>query len=650
MHQLSLTFPVPAIRQHFEKKPLRYVSALLGHEGPGSLLDVLKRHGLAKSLSAGADLGNQDNATMSVRIGLTPEGFERYTEVVDLTFQTLRLIRESGLQSWIFDEEKQISDTAFRFKENSREVYYVTHLAANLKRYPLPEVIHGDYLFKTYDPQLINQFLDYLRPDNLLISLTAKGLKTDKLDPWFQTPYSFAALDPTLVTSWKQGAISDELEIPQPNPFLASDFEPRDAIAGAMPTVIKSKPGYKLWFKQEQQFNTPKADFYFTFRSPIANDSARHHLLTELFTRLVNDRLNSFTYPANVAGFSTSLYDHIRGFSVRLSGYRDKQSLLLARIAQTLKTLEVDPERLAIFQADLRRQLENARKEKPYTQALDKVYQNVLKPQWSPEEQLAELTTVNAEELQQFVIDFLAVGEVEALAHGDLLPEDALALSETLESNLLKGVKPGNAQQGEVILLPEQVDIMDLDIDHNDSAISTYLQAADKTLATRASYALLAKILSPAFYNQLRTEKQLGYIVFASSMPILEHPGLALVVQSPSATPAELQRHIEGFISSSRDLVESVDSQQLEDYKQSLLVELLKKDQKLSDRTNRYWREIDRGYQQFDSREQLAEAIRNVTREQLVSTHKSLADRQLIVRSAGQSLSSGLQQPAAPQS
>ena len=44
---------------------------------------------------------------------------------------------------------------------------------------------------------------------------------------------------------------------------------------------------------------------------------------------MVNDQLNSFSYPADIAGLSYSLYKHIRGFTVRVSGYSDKQDLLL---------------------------------------------------------------------------------------------------------------------------------------------------------------------------------------------------------------------------------------------------------------------------------------------------------------------------------
>ncbi len=646
--ELSMTFPVPPIRGHFEKKPLHYISALLGHEGPGSLLDILKQRGLARSLSAGPGLSDDNGATFVVNIGTTPEGYRRYQEIVDLSFQYLRLIRKSGVQARIFEEEQLTSETAFRFREVSNRAYSLTRIAYNMKHYPAEEVLRGDYLYRSWDPQLVNDYLDYLRPDNMLVTLTARDTETDRVDPWFSTPYSLARPDASQLAHWGSGDIDPELLIPEPNPFLASDFSSRPPQASTIPAVIKEGPGFRLWFKQEQEFRTPKADFYFTFRSPIANNSARHHVLTGLFVRLVNDRLNTFTYPAGIAGFSTSLYPHLRGFSLRLSGYRDKQPLLLERIVETLKNLQVDPERLAIFRTELRRQLENTRRKKPYSQGLEEIYQTVLVPKWSPEQQLQELDSITAEELQAFAGQLLSRGDIEALAHGDLLPEDALQLAASLESILLPDVTPTEVASGRVNLLPSRVEVRDLSIEHNDSAISAYIQAADKSLSSRARFALLAKIISPSFYNELRTEKQLGYIVFASPMSILEHPGLALVIQSPSATPDQLQQHVAAFIDTSLQLVTSVTEAQLESYKQSLLVELMEKDQKLSDRSNRYWQEIDRGYQQFDSREQLAGAIEQVTLSELTETYRSLGERQLIVRSAGQALSGGLTPVAAP--
>ncbi|MCS5562707.1 MAG: insulinase family protein, partial [Oleiphilaceae bacterium] len=53
VRSLSLSFPIPSQDDMYRTKPASYVANLLGHEGPGSLFDVLKRAGLVESLSAG---------------------------------------------------------------------------------------------------------------------------------------------------------------------------------------------------------------------------------------------------------------------------------------------------------------------------------------------------------------------------------------------------------------------------------------------------------------------------------------------------------------------------------------------------------------------------------------------------------------------
>ncbi|WP_207061996.1 insulinase family protein [Motiliproteus sp. SC1-56] len=642
IHQLSLSFPVPPSWDHYRSKPLHYLGSLVGHEGQGSLLAELKNRGWANGLSAGPGLSYPDYATFSISIDLTEAGFGRREQVVSLVFDYLRLIKKEGIKARIFEEERQINETAFRFREISRELYYVMQLSANLKRYPRAQVLHGDYLYEHFDPGLLHQYLDLLRPDNLLLTVTAQNLDTDRRAPWYDTPYSLKAVSPERLEAWAGDQSESDLALPAPNPFLPEDFSIKTGQASAKPVILREQPGYRLWFQQDSEFQTPRADFYFTLRSPVANNSPRHHLLTDLYTRLVKDRLNSFLYPAQLAGFRVQVYPHIRGFSVRISGFSDKQSLLLERIVGTLRDLAVDPERLAILKADLQRSLENSRKDKPYNQAIEEVYLRLLSPQWSLEQKLAALADIDAAALKDHIAALYSKGEAEALAHGNLLRRQALALSEPLEQVLLAGVEPLAVAEGQVRQLAAGEQIHNLELEHNDSAIAFYLQGPNKNLQTRARYGLLAKVIASPFYTQLRTEQQLGYVVFASAMPILEHPGIAMVIQSPRATGQQLQQAIETFLDDrGRELIAALDAEEMEQFRQSLLVELLQKEQKLSERTNRYWQEIDRGYTEFDSRERLAEAISSTDKDALLETYDNLT-RRLLVRSTGQSLAGGL--------
>jgi len=130
-------------------------------------------------------------------------------------------------------------------------------------------------------------------------------------------------------------------------------------------------------------------------------------------------------------------------------------------------------------------------------------------------------------------------------------------------------------------------------------------------------------------------------VVFATPMPIQEHPALALVIQSPSASPDTLLDDIESFFARGQALIEAIDGPTLESYRQGLISELMKQEQKLSQRSDRYWQEIDKGYYQFDSREQLVAAIAQVSKEQLLSTFAQLNQRRLIIRSTGSGADSG---------
>ncbi|EKX44432.1 hypothetical protein GUITHDRAFT_72179 [Guillardia theta CCMP2712] len=51
--RLAMFFPIPPIQPFYKTKPAQLISHLIGHEGPGSLLAVLKELGYASELSAG---------------------------------------------------------------------------------------------------------------------------------------------------------------------------------------------------------------------------------------------------------------------------------------------------------------------------------------------------------------------------------------------------------------------------------------------------------------------------------------------------------------------------------------------------------------------------------------------------------------------
>lgn len=639
--ELSLTFPIPPLLEHYHSKPAHYIAHLLGHEGEGSLLSLLKRKGWAEGLSAGPGIDHRNEATLDVSIKLTREGLGHLDAIMSHLFEYVGLVRESGVERWIFEEQQRLSEIEFRFHQKQRAISYVRRLARSLQIYPARDVLRGPYAMDAYDPELIRRYLDRLRPDNVVAMVVAKGLETTDVTPWFEAPYLLRPISSETLVKWRSAEARAALALPGPNVFIPEDLsvEPARDVT-AKPVRIADRAGFELWYRQDPDFREPRANFYFSVRSGVANDTPEHAMLTELYVKMVNEQLNEYAYPAQVAGLDYRLHKHIRGFSVRISGYDDKQGLLLERIVGALRDPQIPAERFSIAKQEMARELKNKKENNPYSQTISEVSDLLIAPHWSDAQRLEALERLEARDVRRFVPELLAEVHVVALGHGNLLREQALRMGRTLEHALREPAQAASVPGGKVVKLePGARYVRELDVEQPDSAVTLYFQGPERSFETRAQAVLLAQVMSAPFYHELRTEKQLGYVVFTQPMSLLDVPGLAFTVQSPVADPIDLDRHMEDFIARFSTQLEEMSPDQFETHKGGLLSRILQQDERLSERTDRYWQEIDRERYDFDTREQLAAALRKIEKPDLESAFRELtlaeAHKRLLVRAVG---------------
>ena len=83
MHNKDLFF----ILNYFFFQPFNYISHLIGHEGPGSLLSALKERGWCNKLSSGYDNGIRGFAFYLIEADLTNDGMEHIDDILELVFQ-----------------------------------------------------------------------------------------------------------------------------------------------------------------------------------------------------------------------------------------------------------------------------------------------------------------------------------------------------------------------------------------------------------------------------------------------------------------------------------------------------------------------------------------------------------------------------------
>ncbi len=638
---LSLTFPVPPVDQHRRSKPTHFISHLLGHEGKGSLLSLLKEKGWSDGLSSGLGVRHPNNATMSVSVKLTPAGLEHVDNIVAYVFRYIELMRESGISKWTFDEQRKLSEMRFLYAEKLEPISLARSLSNNFHLLPADELLRGHYSLDDFNPELVQEYLDYMRPDNVLLTVMANGLDTDQRTDWFSVDYSIRPIEEETLARWRSPSPDPALALPGPNSFVPENLAlETGAQSGGVPQALVRRTGFELWHQLDTEFNLPLANFYFSVRSPVANDSARHAVLTNLYVRLVNDQLTEFSYDADLAGLSYSLYKHVRGFTARVSGYDDKQTVLVERIVDALRHPKISDDRFEIAKENMIRGLHNSRKDSPYRLAIGEVRLLLTEPSWSEEELLAAIGGVDADDVRRFVPQLLGELDVIALAHGNVNRDSARALASIVERGLVAPAKPVSVPSGRVVKLASGDSYArNVDNTQDDSAVAIYYQGPDKQFSSRARVALLVNMIGPAFFEALRTEKELGYIVFASSMSILERPGIAFVVQSPIADPGALVRHVESFLEEYGEKIAELDQATFEQHRTALLNNLLEADSTLDERTRRYWNELDREHYAFDLRKNLAAAIKDVSLADFKASYENLLrsreSKRLIVRAAG---------------
>ena len=446
---LAFRFPTPPVRAYWRSKPAVHLSHLLGHEGESSLLAELKRRGWAQGLSAGTGFDDDSGATIDVNVALTPEGARHTDEIATLLFAYVDLIRRDGVERWLFDENARLAAIGFRFREKSSPITLARSLASMQHEVPQSDVLRAPYAYDRWRPELVHTLLDAMRPDNVLITRVAPDLEVDRKAPWYETPYRITPIDESSLARWRgAGPDAPTLAMPAPNPFIPEDLTMLAGDAADAPREHMSKPGFRLWHLSDDHFDLPKADFFFSVRSPVANDSPRHSVLARLYVNMVNDSLDAFAYPADLAGLSFRLYPHSRGFSVRISGYDDRQSVLLERILEALASPRIDAKRFEIIKAEYKRGLENSRRNQPYKRTMARLRDVVLQPSWTLAEKLAVIDTVSAAQLERYARRLLSQVQVVALTHGNLDAEDATRLGSMVHASLVAPATPVEVPRG----------------------------------------------------------------------------------------------------------------------------------------------------------------------------------------------------------
>ncbi|KAL8948045.1 MAG: hypothetical protein Q9222_005737 [Ikaeria aurantiellina] len=612
---LDIYFPYQDEEKMYETQPSRYISHLIGHEGPGSILAYIKAKGWANGLSAGMAPVCPGSAFFTISIKLTEEGLDKYQEIVEVVFQYISMIKEQDPQQWITEEMQGMTEVDFKFQQKTPATSFTSKISSTMQQ-PLPRkwLLSGSVIRK-FDSQAIKKAMSFIRADNYRLTVVSQKFPGDwdQKERWYGTEYKVQRIPSDFQAAVRKAAALTatdripDLHLPHKNEFIPTNLsvdKKEVAEPAKTPKLVRNDERVRAWWKKDDRFWVPKANVYIMLRNPLAKATPETAVKTNIFCELVKDALDEYSYDAEIAGLEYQLSSFSMGIDIDVGGYSDKMAVLLEKVLVSMRDLEVKPDRFKIIKERVLRGLRNWDFQQPYRQVGDFTRWLGSEKGWINDQYLNEVIPLNADDIQAFYPQLLHQMHVEFLAHGNVTKEDTLRMASLVESTLHPRTLPKTQWQvRRNLLLAPGSDFTytrtlgdPANINH---CIEYYLYVgslADHVL--RAKLLLLGQMTEEIGFDQLRTKEQLGYIVFTGCKFAATIMGYRIIIQSERSTDY-LEQRINAFLSLFGSRLASMSEDDFEGHKKSLINKRLEKVKNLDQESERFWTHIAGEYFSF---------------------------------------------------
>jgi secreted Zn-dependent insulinase-like peptidase len=607
MQRLVLSFAMPDIQPWYRYKLISFLAHLLGDEADGSLLAFLRRQGWANGLSAGGGIDGSNYKDFTLACDLTDAGLTATDEIVSACFSYLSMLKQQPLPQHLFAERQQLVDWSFRFQEPKTVLQHACDLSVNMQHYPVHDYIFGDYRMELPPESLYQQVLAYFTPHNLRLMLIAPNVKTDRQAKWYHTPYRFNPIHAEQLAKWQSSVLLPDFKLPALNRYLQTDLAllPQSAHMPQAELIVDS-PTLTLWYQAISDQPSPKGHVFVQLGLLAAQQEPAAQAMLRLWLELWLDSINQAFYPATTAGLHYHAYVNSFGITLHLSGIAANQLALcsdlltsMRQFSQRLSAMVELPmtaipaalERFDAIKTQLLRHWQSSDKAKPITQLFNQLSSTMLPHSAQPQAMAVALRNIDLASLAQFSQQLWQPCHIEALLCGNWQPEHSHALHQRLVQwqSPDAGPRLPKTQYPLPFAAEHCIRVAVAQVEH---AMVLYYPAPDRTPLSIAYYMLANHWLSPLFFQQLRTEQQMGYLVGTGYVPIDLRPGIALYIQSPRFDAVALQQATGHFIAQLCQRIDSIDDHQFQQLTQSLAHQLSERDSNLAARAKRLWSAI----------------------------------------------------------
>lgn len=628
---LRVEFRIDNNSAQFRSKTDELITYLIGNRTPGTLSDWLQKQGLVEGIRADSDpVVNGNSGVLAISATLTDKGLAHRDEVVSAIFSYLDTLRQKGVDKSYFDELAHVLNLDFRYPSITRDMGYVEWLADTMIRVPVAHTLDAVNIADRYDAQAVKDRLAMMTPQNARIWYISPKEPHNKVAYFVDAPYQVDKISADTFAKWQKDASGIALNLPQLNPYIPDDFTLiKSEKKYTHPELIVDEQNLRLVYMPSRYFaSEPKADITLILRNPKAMDSARNQVMFALNDYLAGIALDQLSNQAAVGGISFSTGAN-NGLMLNANGYTQRLPQLFDALLQGYFSYTPTEEQLEQAKSWYLQMMDSADKGKAYEQAIMPVQMLSQVPYFQREDRKALLPSITLKEVMDYRDRLKTGARPEFMVIGNLSAEQSTTLARSVQTQL--GANGSEWCRNKDVLVDKQQNVIfEKAGASTDSALAAVFAPPNvDEFSSSAASAMLAQIVQPWFYTQLRTEEQLGYAVFAFSMNVGRQWGMGFLLQSNEKQPSFLWERFKAFFPTAEQKLRAMKPEEFAQIQQAVIADMLQAPQTLSDEVSQLSKDFDRGNMAFDSRDKVVAQIKLLTPQKLADFfHKTVVDPQ----------------------
>ena len=557
---------------------------------------------------------NGNSGVLAISATLTDKGQANRDEVVAAIFSYLSLLREKGVDKRYFDELAHVLDLDFRYPSITRDMDYVEWLADTMIRVPVEHTLDAVNIADRYDAGAVKARLAMMTPENARIWYISPNEPHNKTAYFVDAPYQVDKISAQTFADWQKKAGEIALKLPELNPYIPDDFSLIKTTKDyPHPELIIDEPTLRVVYTPSRYFaSEPKADVSVVLRNPKAMNSAKNQVMFALNDYLAGIALDQLSNQAAVGGISFSTNAN-NGLMLNANGYTQRLPQLFQALLEGYFSYTPTEEQLEQAKSWYAQMMDSAEKGKAYDLALMPAQMLSQVPYFQREDRRALLPSISLKDVLAYRDALKTNTRPEFLIVGNMSEDQAKTLAQNVRTQL--GSKGDEwCRNQDVLVEKKQNVIFEKAGNSTDSALAAvFVPTGYDEFASSAQSAVLGQIIQPWFYNQLRTEEQLGYAVFAFSMNVGRQWGLGFLLQSSDKQPAYLWQRYQAFFPQVEAKLRAMKPEEFAQIQQAVIAQVMQPPQTLGEEASQLSKDFDRGNLKFDSRDKVVAEIKQLT-------------------------------------